>query len=223
MKSANAPRGNGKDARRQERRGGGYAPLPRGSPCTLFPRIIFPRFLVLHSAIFPPFRSRRWEAGSSYVPPCHPFPRFPTPTDLFTHLTAMLGLNTMTNMLRQAPKLTRGLSTSAVRNDVSRMILVGRLANTPDVRQTANGNEYAVYTVATRDPSRPSSDPQNATSSYHRVFAFGDNVNRVRRLLKGSPVYVEADFRVERVQVAEDKLSEKIFTNHRMSFFLVLL
>lgn len=200
-------------------------PQPRTARYPFSPASVSPAsscYIPLH---LPIFRSRSWEVGLLLSIQPHTLSlQIQLHLDLPRAHIIMLGLNTTTNMLRQAPKLIRGLSTSAVRNDVSRMILVGRLANTPDVRQTTNGNEYAVYTVATRDPSRPTNDPQNATSSYHRIFAFGDSVNRVRRLFKGSPVYVEADFRVERVHVTEDKISEKIFTNHRMfilPFFLI--
>lgn len=116
------------------------------------------------------------------------------------------------NLLRRTPPaLARGLSTSAPSMDVSRILLVGRLATHPTVRLSASGSEYAAYTVATRDPSR---GPQDTTTSFHRIFAFGSNADRVRSLQKGAPVYVEADFRVERLTV-EDRTQEKYLVSQR--------
>ncbi len=46
-------------------------------------------------------------------------------------------------------------STSAVRGDLARMQLVGRIVGPTEIKTAANGSEYALYTVATND-SRPS-------------------------------------------------------------------
>lgn len=69
------------------------------------------------------------------------------------------------------------------------MQLIGRIVTEPETRTTRNGKDYAKYTVATNDPAGPPGEdgqrpPQ--TSSFHNIFAFGDNaVERVMKLQKG--------------------------------------
>ena len=56
--------------------------------------------------------------------------------------------------------------------------------------------------LATNDlPGPPNEDgtPAAPTSSFHSIFAFGENtVNRLREVPKGTLMYVEGDFRVVR-------------------------
>lgn len=107
------------------------------------------------------------------------------------------------------------------------MQLIGRLVADPETRTTRNGKDYAKYTIATNDPLGPPGEngqrPEETSSSFHNIFAFGDNaVERIMRLTKGcvvenstrliydiaketffllhthrTQVFVEADFKVQ--------------------------
>jgi single-stranded DNA-binding protein len=70
------------------------------------------------------------------------------------------------------------------------MQLIGRLIADPEQRTTKNGKDYVKYTVATNDPLGPLAEDgsrPNQTSSFHNIFAFGDNaVERLGKLQKGS-------------------------------------
>ncbi|EPQ27557.1 uncharacterized protein PFL1_04695 [Pseudozyma flocculosa PF-1] len=98
---------------------------------------------------------------------------------------------------------SRALSTSAVRNDLARMQVLGRLAADPEVRSTKNGKDYVRYTVATTDPPAgppaENGEPAQQTTSYHRFYVFGDRgVERMKSIKKGYRVLVDAEFRIER-------------------------
>lgn len=88
------------------------------------------------------------------------------------------------------------------------MTLIGRLVASPEVRESRNGKEYLRYVLATTDqPGPPNEDgsPATPTSSFHSIFAFGENtVNRLKDVPKGSLLYVEGDFRVVRTPGEED-------------------
>ena len=70
------------------------------------------------------------------------------------------------------------------------------------MRESRNGKEFLRYVLATNDlPGPPNEDgtPAAPTSSFHSIFAFGENtVNRLREVPKGTLMYVEGDFRVVR-------------------------
>lgn len=114
-----------------------------------------------------------------------------------------------------AAALARGIATSSAARDVSRLTLVGRVAGVSDARQTANGSKFVAYTIATTDPVISRDQPP--TTTFHRVYAFGDRtVERVNRLGKGDLVYAEADLRIERVLGSESQPnSERVLTAHR--------
>ncbi|UZJ51302.1 hypothetical protein CBS101457_000622 [Exobasidium rhododendri] len=99
------------------------------------------------------------------------------------------------------PHGVRSFSCSSNRLDISRMQLIGRLVADPEQRTTKNGKDYVKYTVATNDPPGPPAEDgtrPNQTSSFHNIFAFGENaVERLSRLQKGTQVFVEADFKVQ--------------------------
>lgn len=96
----------------------------------------------------------------------------------------------------------QSLSTSAVRSDLARMQVLGRLAADPEVKTTKTGKDYVRYTVATSDP--PTGPAENGefaptTTSYHKFYVFGDRgVDRMKSIKKGYRVLVDAEFRIER-------------------------
>ena len=69
------------------------------------------------------------------------------------------------------------------------MQLLGRLTADPEVRTTRAGKEYVRYTLATNDPAGPPGEDGERgpeTTSFHNVFAFGDNVvQRLQGIPKG--------------------------------------
>ncbi|PWN41524.1 nucleic acid-binding protein [Ceraceosorus guamensis] len=103
-------------------------------------------------------------------------------------------------------------SSSATARDLARMQLLGRLTADPEIRPTKAGKEYARYTVATTDPLGPpdeNGERPPPTTSYHKVFAFGDNaVQRLQNVKKGFQVLVDADFRISRLPGSEEEGGE---------------
>ncbi|KAF8225412.1 hypothetical protein L208DRAFT_1408491 [Tricholoma matsutake] len=94
----------------------------------------------------------------------------------------------------------RAFSTSAPRAvDLAKLVLIGRLAVDPQVRQTKSSKEFVTYTVATQNYPPPPPDANGErprpTTTFHRVLSFNDYSNRyLQTLQKGSTVYVEAGF-----------------------------
>jgi single-stranded DNA-binding protein len=101
------------------------------------------------------------------------------------------------------------LSTSAVRNDLARMQVLGRLAADPEIKTTKNGKDYVRYTVATSDPPTgpvEEGERPETTTSYHRFYVFGDRgVDRMKNIKKGYRVLVDAEFRIERTPAEADQ------------------
>jgi len=89
-------------------------------------------------------------------------------------------------------------STSRRMVDVAKLTLVGRLAKIPESRQTKNGRDYVVYTVATTNAAGPANAQgvrEDPKTSWHNVLSFSPNVNNyLSGLSKGSLVYVEANY-----------------------------
>ncbi|WFD36309.1 lipoyl synthase [Malassezia cuniculi] len=93
-----------------------------------------------------------------------------------------------TSLMLAAAAPKRAFSTSSAAQ-LARMQLIGRLVASPETRLSRTGKEYLRYTVATSDPLGPPNEdgsPAEPTSSFHSVFAFGEErVNRLRDLPKG--------------------------------------
>ncbi|KDN46645.1 hypothetical protein K437DRAFT_246438 [Tilletiaria anomala UBC 951] len=105
----------------------------------------------------------------------------------------------------RVPAGARALSTTASRSNLARMQIMGRLVADPEIKTSVNGKEFTSYVVATTDylGSREDRASSAQTSTYHRIYAFGDKTDKVKTLTKGTRVFVEADFRIER-QPGED-------------------
>ncbi|KAK0544727.1 ssDNA-binding protein, mitochondrial [Tilletia horrida] len=107
-----------------------------------------------------------------------------------------------------ARQQTAAFSTSTAARDVARIQLVGRLVADPEVKATRSGKDYVSYTVATTDPVGPPAEDGSRpepTTSYHRIFAFGENsVQRLTKITKGTQVLVDADFRISRTPATEE-------------------
>ncbi|KAI0905037.1 nucleic acid-binding protein [Ustulina deusta] len=85
---------------------------------------------------------------------------------------------------------TRAFSASA-RRDIAKIILVGNLAATPEIKATSTGREMVEYSVASSDGPR-----DNRHTSWFRVATFveeGPRRDYLTSLPKGSTVYIEGD------------------------------
>ncbi|KAE8223758.1 hypothetical protein CF319_g3259 [Tilletia indica] len=112
-------------------------------------------------------------------------------------------------------------STTASAADIARIQLIGRLVADPEVKATRSGKDYVSYTVATTDPLGPPSEDgtrPEPTTSFHRIFAFGENsVQRLTKLTKGTQVLVDADFRITKTPATEDgaPARDQLLVQHR--------
>ncbi|CAO1626665.1 unnamed protein product [Sympodiomycopsis kandeliae] len=110
--------------------------------------------------------------------------------------------------LRTVAQPSRAFSSTSSTADYARMQLLGRLTADPETRTTRSGKDYVRYTLATSDPAGPPAEdgqqpPQ--TTSFHNIFAFGDNaVQRLQALPKGTQMVVDAEFRIQRTPAGED-------------------
>ncbi|RYP73159.1 hypothetical protein DL771_003795 [Monosporascus sp. 5C6A] len=93
-----------------------------------------------------------------------------------------------------APRLAaapaRAFSASAPR-DIAKIILVGNLAATPEVKPTSTGREYVEYSVASNEGYG-----EKRSTSWFKVASFveaGPRRDFLTSLAKGSTVYVEGD------------------------------
>jgi len=119
----------------------------------------------------------------------------------------------MFSFIRQArPErvFARAFSTTPSRSsDVSKLILVGRLGRDPEVRMTKSEKEYVSYTVATTNfpprPAGPDGTRPESKTTWHHIISFNPTSNNyLRNLLKGSHVYVEANFELREPDLSAD-------------------
>ncbi|KAL8293652.1 hypothetical protein RQP46_000353 [Phenoliferia psychrophenolica] len=111
----------------------------------------------------------------------------------------------------------RAFSTSRASADYAKMSLIGRIGATPEVKTNKNGKEFLVYTVATSDPYIPAKEgaPEpEQTTSWHRVFAYGNSIERLSAIEKGTLVHVEASFKVLNEKNESGEYSTTIFASH---------
>ncbi|KAJ3558942.1 hypothetical protein NM688_g632 [Phlebia brevispora] len=94
----------------------------------------------------------------------------------------------------------RAFSTTSARSaDLAKLLLIGRLGKTPEVKRTRTEKEYIAYSVATTNypppPPNPDGSRPESTTTWHTILSFNPAANNyLRTLHKGSQVYVEANF-----------------------------
>ncbi|RYP80717.1 hypothetical protein DL770_006131 [Monosporascus sp. CRB-9-2] len=110
-----------------------------------------------------------------------------------------------------APRLAaapaRAFSASA-RRDIAKIILVGNLAATPEVKPTSTGREYVEYAVASNEGSG-----EKRSTSWFRVTSWveeGPRRDFLTNLAKGSTVYVEGDAVMNNYTDAEGKQRSRL-------------
>ena len=86
---------------------------------------------------------------------------------------------------------------------INKVILVGNVAQDPQIRQINNGQRVASFSLATSDRWRDrNSGEQKEQTEWHRVVVFQPNlVDVVERMLqKGTKVYIEGALRTRKWQ-----------------------
>src|SRR5580700_6890301 len=75
---------------------------------------------------------------------------------------------------------------------VNKVIIIGNLGATPDIRALSSGRNVANFSVATKARFKDRNGEQQERTEWHRVVAFGKLADNCQRLLsKGRQVYVE--------------------------------
>jgi len=120
----------------------------------------------------------------------------------------------MFSLARQA-FARRAFSTSTVRNDMAKVVLIGRVGKTPELRTNRNGKEYVSYSVAT------SNNLPDGTSrtTWHNISSFNSQAQQyLLSVPKGSLVYVEGHFEIREPDLGADPTSPQaqrsIFYRH---------
>ncbi|KAF8324430.1 uncharacterized protein EI90DRAFT_3292122 [Cantharellus anzutake] len=94
---------------------------------------------------------------------------------------------------------------------VARLTLVGRLGKDPETRTTRNNKEYVTYLVGTTNPSLapgPEGVRPPPTTSWHKIISFSESQNNfLRTLVKGTLVFVEADYQSKEPDRSADPTS----------------
>ncbi|QIV95145.1 single-stranded DNA-binding protein [Allofrancisella frigidaquae] len=79
---------------------------------------------------------------------------------------------------------------------VNKVILLGRLGITPEVRTTQNGTTVATLSLATNDGLG-----ENITTEWHRIVVFGKAAEIIQRYAtKGSQLFIEGRLRTNKWQ-----------------------
>ncbi|KAK7207934.1 hypothetical protein BZA70DRAFT_272536 [Myxozyma melibiosi] len=105
----------------------------------------------------------------------------------------MNAISSFRPLFRGAPAAARFFSASAARSDIAKMILVGRMGNTPDLRTTSADREYVRYSLAVRGS-------RNETSWYS-ILGFNSVEYVMDHIQKGDLVCVEADASLAQYEV----------------------
>ena len=95
---------------------------------------------------------------------------------------------------------------------VNKVILLGRLGQNPEVRQTQNGTMVATLSLATNDGIG-----DNITTEWHRVVLFGKAAEVIQKYAnKGTQLYVEGRIRTNKWQddSGNNRYSTEIIANN---------
>ncbi|KAJ7228961.1 single-strand binding protein family-domain-containing protein [Mycena pura] len=122
--------------------------------------------------------------------------------------------------------LRQAFTTSARRNDLAKLILIGNLGKAPELKTTKNDKQYVSYTVATKSPQAPGPDGGTHFTTWHRVLSFLPGSNTYLQTLKpGSKVYVEAAYEIREPEDGADSSTpqgqRQIFLRHGASMIKI--
>ena len=83
------------------------------------------------------------------------------------------------------------------RDNVNKVILVGHLGQTPDLRYTAKGNPVLTLSLATNREFKTADGEKKKETAWHKATVWGKRAeNCAKFLTKGSRVYVEGELRM---------------------------
>lgn len=95
---------------------------------------------------------------------------------------------------------------------VNKVILLGRLGNDPEVRQTQSGTTVATLSLATNEVFK-----EETQTEWHRVVVFGKSADVIQKYCKkGDQLYVEGRIRTNKWQDSsgENRYSTEIIANN---------
>jgi single-strand DNA-binding protein len=76
---------------------------------------------------------------------------------------------------------------------VNKVILIGHLGKSPEVKQAKNGKDYTFLSIATKEVWKDKNTGEwQERTDWHRVAAWGDLASRCGRLEVGQLLYLEA-------------------------------
>ncbi len=92
-------------------------------------------------------------------------------------------------------------------SDFNRVILVGRLGNDLELKESSTGKAYLRMNIATHSYKKPSDSSKNSSTHWHRVIVFGAQAKLCATYLKkGSPVLIEGSIEVSSYKDKEGKM-----------------
>jgi single-strand DNA-binding protein len=85
---------------------------------------------------------------------------------------------------------------------VNKAIIIGRLGNDPDLKDTRNGGQIANLSVATSETWKDKSGEKQERTEWHRVVIFNENLAKLagQYLGKGDQVYLEGSIRTRKYE-----------------------
>ncbi|KAF9452148.1 hypothetical protein P691DRAFT_697651 [Macrolepiota fuliginosa MF-IS2] len=103
--------------------------------------------------------------------------------------------------------------------DLAKLTLIGRVARDPETRLTKNEKEFLAYTVITTSSTNTNQGERQIVRTFHRVLCFDpSHIEFLRRLKKGSKVYVQADYTIKEPEQGADPTTPQgqrhIFLTH---------
>ncbi|KAK9449402.1 uncharacterized protein V1518DRAFT_415905 [Limtongia smithiae] len=105
-----------------------------------------------------------------------------------------------TSALAASRAATRPFSATPAASDLARITLIGRLGADPERLTSANGRDYARYSVAVSSPQR------NGETSWYHVVSFDPNLDYLsNNFTKGALVYVEANATLQPFETADGR------------------
>lgn len=92
-------------------------------------------------------------------------------------------------------------------SDFNRVILVGRLGNDLELKESSTGKSYLRMNIATHSYKKHNDSSKNTSTHWHRVIVFGAQAKLcVTYLKKGSPVLIEGSLEVSSYQDKDGKM-----------------
>lgn len=87
---------------------------------------------------------------------------------------------------------------------VNKVILVGHIGKTPEIKYMTNGDPVATFSLATTENWKDKSGEKQSKTEWHRIVIFGKLAGIVEQYLdKGSQIYIEGKLQTRKWQNKE--------------------